>query len=86
MAFASSDAGQGSIPLRVKFGSPGAQLDSPLYRQEQTSSAGPVRSEKCHMQTFEDRVSSSNTAPVSLRFVAQEFCAPAQVTSKMWVT
>src|SRR5258705_12218862 len=31
----------------VKFGSPGAQLGSPLYPQEQTSPAGPVRSEKC---------------------------------------
>src|SRR6266704_1547704 len=31
----------------TKLGSPGAQLGSPLYPQEQTSSAGPVRSEKC---------------------------------------
>ena len=35
----------------VKFGSPGALLGSPLYPQEQTSSAGPVRSEKCHERT-----------------------------------
>ena len=30
-----------------KLGSPGAQLGSPLYPQEQTSPSGPVRSEKC---------------------------------------
>ena len=35
-------------PGWVKFGSPGARLGSPLYPQEQTSPAGPVRSEKCH--------------------------------------
>src|SRR6266446_2003260 len=34
-------------PLWVQFGSPGAQLGSPLYPQEQTSQAGAVRSEKC---------------------------------------
>jgi hypothetical protein len=37
--------------LGVKFGSPGPQLDSLLYPQEQTSPAGPVRSEKCHKAT-----------------------------------
>ena len=31
----------------VKLRSPSAQLGSPLYPQEQTSPAGPVRSEKC---------------------------------------
>src|SRR5437588_3738724 len=36
----------------TKFGSPGAQLGSPLYPQEQTSPAGSVRSEKCQQRTF----------------------------------
>jgi hypothetical protein len=32
-------------------GSPGAQLGNPLYPQEQTSSAEPIRSEKCQLLT-----------------------------------
>ncbi len=39
------------VLLWVKFGSPGAQLGSPLYPQEQTSSGKPVRSEKCQEET-----------------------------------
>jgi hypothetical protein len=41
-----SEVIQIGCPLRVKFGSLGAQLGSPLYPQEQTSSAGPSRIQK----------------------------------------
>ena len=37
--------------LRVKLRILSAQLGSPLYPQEQTSPAGPVRSEKCQGRT-----------------------------------
>jgi hypothetical protein len=40
-----------SCPRWVKLRSLSAQLGSPLYPQEQTSPAGPVRSEKCHRRT-----------------------------------
>ena len=38
--------------LWVKLRSLNAQLGSPLCAQEQTSSAGPVRSEKCQEPTW----------------------------------
>src|SRR6266700_2393460 len=38
---------QAPCPVWVKRRAPGAQLESPLCPQEPTSSAGPVRSEKC---------------------------------------
>src|SRR4051794_17359943 len=40
---------------RVKFGSPGAQLGSLPYPQEQTSLAGPVRSEERQYRTWPQR-------------------------------
>src|SRR5258705_2720180 len=46
-------------PSRVKLRSPGAQLGSPLYPQEQTSPAGPVRSEKCHQGKSTARLHAS---------------------------
>jgi len=36
----------------VIFGLGRTQLRGPLYPQEQTSPAGPVRSEKCHMRKW----------------------------------
>lgn len=55
---ASAPAGSGSgcsgpCLKWVKFGSPDAQLGSPLYPQEQTSSAGPMRSGKCQQTTWD---------------------------------
>jgi hypothetical protein len=42
--------------LWVKLRSLSAQLGSPLYPQEQTSPAGPVRSEKCQIRKWDRRL------------------------------
>ena len=56
---------------RVIFGSPGAQLGRPLYPQEQTSPAGPVRSEKCQEATSRLAIVQSKPPTEATLFVAQ---------------
>jgi len=53
-----------------KFGSPGPQVGGPLYRQEQTSSAGPIGSEKCQQQISRVQcVIDGTPSSVALRLV-----------------
>jgi class 3 adenylate cyclase len=70
-----SRAGGGAVHS-IKVGSPGAQLGSPLYPQEQTSPARPVRSEKCPQadisRVVRSRDPSYNISSVGLRAMVQE--------------
>src|SRR5438552_1518501 len=77
----------------VRFGSNlrslSAQLGSPLYSQEQTSPAGPVRSEKCRY-CCKSRKSSDpeNLAKVDLldfSAAASLFNATAEVRDRFWM-
>ena len=60
----------------VKLRSLSVQLGSPLYPQEQTSPAGPVRSEKCHLQKGTE---ASSLHPMVQEKVKQAF--PQEVHS-----
>jgi hypothetical protein len=59
---------RGTCPLRVKFGSPGAQLGSPLYPQDQTSSAGAYQVRKVPNAGMPQLVSSSLSRRVRKTF------------------